>query len=127
MEVTCKEVKIKQQIHFEYNKAIIRPESYPVLNAVAEVLKLNPKIKVEVQGHTDNRGSKWYNKKLSDQRANAVKLYLVSQGVEPSRLTSHGYGLERPIVPNDTDQNRALNRRVQFLRTEGASEGCPDN
>jgi len=127
VEVTCKEVKIKQQIHFEYNKATIRSESYPVLDAVVEVLKLNPKIKIEVQGHTDNRGSKWYNKNLSDKRANSVKMYLVSHGIEPSRLSSHGYGLERPIVPNDSDHNRALNRRVQFVRTEGASEGCPDN
>jgi outer membrane protein OmpA-like peptidoglycan-associated protein len=123
--VTDCEVKITQQIHFEYNKSKIRPESYPVLNAVVEVLEKNPDIKLEVQGHTDNRGSASYNKRLSDQRAGSVKQYLVAHGIAPDRLTSHGYGFERPLVPNDSDQNRALNRRVQFVRTEGAKEGCP--
>ena len=60
-----------------------------------------------------------YNKALSDRRAASVKKYLVSKGIAPDRLTSKGYGMERPIVPNDSEQNRALNRRVQFVRTEG--------
>ena len=77
-----------------------------------------------MQGHTDDRGSASYNKKLSGRRANAVKIYLVSHGIAPSRLASNGYGFERPLVANDSDQNRALNRRVQFLRTEGAKPGC---
>jgi hypothetical protein len=55
----------------------------------------------------------------------AVRQYLTTHGVQSTRLTSHGYGFDRPLVPNDTDQNRALNRRVQFVRTEGAKEGCP--
>ena len=124
--VTDCEVKITQQIHFEYNKATIRPESYPVLDAVVEVLDKNPDIKIEVQGHTDNRGSAAYNKGLSDQRAASVVKYLVSHGTTPARLTSRGYGFDRPLVPNTSDQNRALNRRVQFVRTEGTKEGCPE-
>ncbi|HTM46371.1 MAG TPA: OmpA family protein [Polyangiaceae bacterium] len=123
--VTDCEVKITQQIHFEYNKAKIRPESYPVLNAVAEVLQKNPNIKLEVQGHTDNQGSASYNKRLSGQRADAVKTYLTAQGIAKDRLQSTGYGFDRPLVPNDTAQNRALNRRVQFIRTEGSKAGCP--
>jgi OOP family OmpA-OmpF porin len=123
--VTDCEVKITQQIHFEYNKAKIRPESFPVLDAVVEVLEKNPDIRLEVQGHTDNRGSASYNKNLSDARSASVKQYLVAHGVPPSRLTSRGYGFDRPLVPNDSDQNRALNRRVQFVRTEGAKQGCP--
>lgn len=123
--VTDCEVKITQQIHFEYNKAKIRKESFPVLDAVVEVLGKNPDIKIEVQGHTDNRGSAKYNKNLSDKRAGSVMKYLVSHGVSASRLDSHGYGFERPLVPNTSDQNRALNRRVQFVRTEGTKEGCP--
>lgn len=122
--VTDCEVKITQQIHFEYNKSKIRPESYPVLDAVVDVLQKNPDIKIEVQGHTDNRGSASYNKKLSQERAGSVMTYLVSHGISPDRLTSRGYGFERPLVPNDTPQNRALNRRVQFVRTEGTREGC---
>jgi OmpA-OmpF porin, OOP family len=123
--VTDCEVKITQQIHFEYNKDKIRPESFPILDAVVEVLGKNPDIKLEVQGHTDNRGGAAYNKDLSNRRAGSVRKYLVAHGVATERLTSSGYGFDRPLVDNSTDQNRALNRRVQFIRTEGAKEGCP--
>ena len=116
--VTDKEIKITQQIHFAFGKATIRPISYKVLDAVVEVLQDNPKIRIEVQGHTDDRGSDAFNKTLSQQRADSVKQYLISHGVSSSRLVSKGYGEEKPIVPNDTARNRALNRRVQFVRTE---------
>jgi len=122
--VTDCEVKITQQIHFAYNKAIIQKDSYPVLDAVVEVMSKNQSIKLEVQGHTDDKGSDSYNKTLSDQRAQAVRKYLVSHGITPERLTAKGYGEERPILANDSDANRALNRRVQFIRTEGSKEGC---
>lgn len=122
--VTDCEVKITQQIHFEYNKAKIRSESHKVLDAVVEVLEKNPDIKLEVQGHTDNRGSKSYNKNLSKRRAAAVMKYLTGKGIDKGRLTSNGYGFERPLVPNTSARNRALNRRVQFVRTEGKKEGC---
>jgi len=118
--VTESEIKISQQIHFEYNKAIIRPESFPVVDAVAEIMNKYPDLTMDVQGHTDNRGGADYNKRLSDQRAASVRKYLVEHGIAASRLTSHGYGLERPLVPNDSDNNRALNRRVQFVRTDVA-------
>ncbi|HEX3775399.1 MAG TPA: OmpA family protein [Polyangiaceae bacterium] len=123
--VTDCEVKITQQIHFEFNKDKIRPESFPVLDAVVDVLDKNPKITLEIQGHTDNKGAAAYNKNLSDRRANSVMKYLVAHGVTPGRLTAMGYGMERPIVPNSTEQNRALNRRVQFVRSESSKEGCP--
>jgi OmpA-OmpF porin, OOP family len=123
--VTDCEVKITQQIHFDFNKDSIRPESHPVLDAVVEVLTKNPDIKIEVQGHTDNVGSARYNKDLSNRRAGSVRKYMVARGISPDRLTSSGYGMERPIVDNNTAQNRALNRRVQFVRTEGLKEGCP--
>ena len=119
--VTDKEIKILQQIHFAYNKDVIRPESFRVVDAVAEILKQNPKIKIEVQGHTDNRGNKRYNQSLSERRANAVMRALIDRGIDSSRLRSRGYGMDRPIVPNDTDANRALNRRSQFIRIESES------
>lgn len=122
--VTNCEVKITQQIHFAYNKAIVKTESYPILDAVLEVLNKNSDIKLEIQGHTDSQGSDAYNKSLSDQRAAAVRKYLVSRGIDPTRLDSKGYGEEQPIVENDTDENRALNRRVQFMRTEGQKAEC---
>jgi OOP family OmpA-OmpF porin len=116
--VTDTEIKILQQIHFQFDKDKIRPESFKILDAVADVLKSYPKIRIEIQGHTDNKGSAVYNKNLSDRRAAAVLKYLTSHGIDSSRLVSHGYGMEKPLVDNDTDQNRALNRRVQFIRTE---------
>lgn len=118
--VTDKEIKITQQIHFEFDKDKIRPESFAILDAVADVLKTNAKIKLEIQGHTDNKGSPAYNEKLSDRRAASVRKYLSAHGIDPTRLISKGYGMKVPIVPNTSDQNRALNRRVQFMRTEGA-------
>lgn len=117
--VTDKEIKITQQIHFQFDRDTIRPESFAILDAVAGALKDNPKISIEIQGHTDNKGAPAYNKKLSDRRAASVKKYLVAHGIDANRLVSHGYGMERPLVPNTSDQNRALNRRVQFMRTEG--------
>ena len=117
--VTATEIKITQQIHFAFDKSAIRPESYPVLDAVVDILKKNPNIKLEVQGHTDNKGSPAYNKKLSQDRADSVKKYLTTHGVDAGRLVAKGYGMETPLVPNDSDRNRAINRRVQFIRTEG--------
>ncbi len=117
--VTDKEIKILQQIHFQFDKDKIRPESFKILDAVVDVLKSYPKIHLEIQGHTDNKGAPAYNKNLSERRAASVLKYLVEHGVDVGRLVSHGYGMEKPLVSNDTDQGRALNRRVQFIRTEG--------
>jgi outer membrane protein OmpA-like peptidoglycan-associated protein len=71
-------------------------------------------MKIELSGHTDNKGSSDYNKKLSDSRAKAVLDYLVKKGISPDRMTSVGYGFDRPMAPNDTDAGRQLNRRTEF-------------
>jgi OOP family OmpA-OmpF porin len=123
--VTAKEIRITQQIHFEFNKATIRPESFPILDAVVQVLNDNPKITLEIQGHTDNVGGQAYNQKLSESRAASVRQYLAAHGIDPNRLISKGYGLAQPIVPNSTAANRALNRRVQFIRTEAPAPTPP--
>jgi len=117
--VTAREIRITQQIQFDFNKATIKPVSFPILDAVNEVLVANPKITIEVQGHTDNVGQAAYNQKLSQQRADSVKAYLVKKGIPESRLVSKGYGMSQPLVPNNSESNKALNRRVQFIRTEG--------
>jgi len=119
--VTAKEIRITQQIQFDTNKATIKPVSFPILDAVYDVLVANPQITLEVQGHTDNVGNAAYNQKLSQQRADAVKAYLVKKGIAASRLVAKGYGMTQPLVPNTTAENRALNRRVQFIRTEATS------
>ena len=116
--VTGKEIRITQQIQFDFDKARIKPVSYPILNEVRDVLRDNPKITLEIQGHTDNVGNGAYNLKLSQARADSVRAYLVSNGVGADRMTAKGYGMTQPLVKNDTAANRTLNRRVQFIRTE---------
>jgi OmpA-OmpF porin, OOP family len=122
--VTDKEIRITQQIQFEFNKAVIKPGiSYKILDEIVSVLADNTKINIEVQGHTDNAGTDAYNMKLSQSRADAVRAYLVAHGIETSRLTSVGYGFHQPLVPNNSDSNRALNRRVQFIRADAPKTG----
>jgi len=99
---------------FDFNKADIKPKYYKNLDEVVKVLKANPRLKVEIQGHTDNIGSAAYNMKLSLKRAQAVANYLIKHGISPSRLKVKGYGFTRPIASNDTPEGRALNRRVQI-------------
>lgn len=103
-------------VYFDFNKATIRPESYSVLDDAAKILTDNPKITVEIQGHTDSEGSDSYNQKLSEQRAYAVVDYLVKvKGIDINRLKAVGYGESKPIASNDTKEGRALNRRVEFV------------
>ncbi len=115
VEVTATEIKILERIEFDTAKATIRPESDPVLNAVLTVLRDHPEIlKVSIEGHTDNRGGKVYNKKLSQARAEAVMKWLTDHGIAAGRLTAQGYGQDRPIDTNNTDAGRQKNRRVEF-------------
>lgn len=122
--VTDCEVKITQQIHFETGKDKIKPESYPILDAVVDVLQKSSAIKLQVQGHTDDVGTNKANLDLSERRAAAVRKYLIGKGISLERLESKGFGEEVPLVENNSTQNRALNRRVQFMRTEGYKAGC---
>lgn len=103
-------------INFDFDKADIRPDSKPVIDDAAKILTENPTIRVEIQGHTDGKGSDKYNLDLSERRARAVVKYLVENGgIDKSRLTARGYGKSKPIATNDTDEGRALNRRVEFV------------
>ena len=120
VKVEGKEIKISRQIHFETDSAKILGDSNSLLEEIADVLQSHPTIKqVEIQGHTDNTGTREHNQQLSDARANSVKSWLVTAGVDGSRLTAKGYGQDRPVAPNVTAANRAKNRRVQFIITSG--------
>jgi len=99
---------------FDFNKAVIKSEAHPMLDEAVGILKKNPEINVEIDGHTDNMGPAAYNMTLSEKRANAVMKYLVDQGVKAERLTMKGFGLTKPAASNDTKAGRAKNRRVEF-------------
>jgi outer membrane protein OmpA-like peptidoglycan-associated protein len=109
------QIRILEQVQFAYNSAQILKASDFILAAVAKILSENPDIKsVRVEGHTDDKGGDAFNKKLSQKRAESVAAWLVKHGVEKSRLSAAGYGKERPIDTNATDEGRANNRRVEF-------------
>ncbi len=101
-------------VNFEFDKATLTPESYPILLYAVQNLSETPDTKIEIQGHTDNIGSDQYNLKLSERRAQTVRDYLVSKGIDPSRLTVKGYGESMPVADNSTPEGRAQNRRIEF-------------
>jgi OmpA-OmpF porin, OOP family len=103
-------------INFETGKATIQPDSDDVLNQVAEMLKGQPALNLEVAGHTDNVGTPDANLKLSDERAKAVVAALTARGVAASRLGAKGYGQGSPIADNRTEDGRATNRRVELVK-----------
>jgi outer membrane protein OmpA-like peptidoglycan-associated protein len=112
-------IVITKKVHFEFDKAVIRPISFRILDAVVDIMKQNPDIrKVQVEGHCDAKGSDAYNEKLSQRRANAVRDYLIAHGVEADRLVAIGYGESRPVADNGTAEGRARNRRVEFTILE---------
>ena len=107
---------LKGLVLFDFDKSDIKPEAYPLLNEVAVILEKNPEIKAEIDGHTDNMGPDAYNQQLSENRAKAVEAYLEGKGIDPSRLTSKGYGASSPIATNDTMEGRQENRRVELKK-----------
>ncbi len=114
MDTLYKEILILPDIHFEFDKAVIKPESYPILDSVARWLLSNPSMVVEIAGHTDNIGPAEYNLRLSQRRAEAVRQYLINKGVPPERIYARGYGETQPIADNSTEEGRSQNRRVEI-------------
>jgi OOP family OmpA-OmpF porin len=101
-------------VNFAFDKSDLLPESYSVLDKAARLLHNNPDVKVEIEGYTDFIGTNEYNYELSENRAETVKNYLVDNGIAASRLTTIGYGKGNPIASNETDEGRAMNRRIVF-------------
>ena len=101
-------------VTFEFNKTRLRPDSQTILNWVVGIMKKYPDMQVELAGYTDSVGSAGYNLKLSQKRADAVKGYLLEQGIDGSRIQTKGYGKDNPVASNDTDEGRERNRRVEL-------------
>lgn len=106
---------VTYDILFDVNKATIKPESMKEINRIKAIMDKNPKVRYEVQGHTDGTGDAASNQKLSERRAQAIVDKMVELGVSPSRLVAVGKGESEPISTNDTEAGRAKNRRVEFI------------
>ncbi|QQR80694.1 MAG: OmpA family protein [Deltaproteobacteria bacterium] len=114
-KIEKEKIVITRKVHFEFDKSVIRPVSFRILDAVVEVLKDNPDVtKVRIDGHTDGKGTDPYNMKLGERRAKSVKDYLVSHGVSADRLSIQSFGESKPVSDNETPEGRARNRRVEF-------------
>jgi len=107
-------------INFDFGKSTIKPESQPIIVQIVDMLKANPEIALSVEGHTDNVGNAKSNQKLSEERAKAVVASLVANGIDRKQLSSLGYGQEKPIAENTTEDGRAKNRRVELVKMPAA-------
>lgn len=102
-----------EEVYFDHNQSTIQTASFPALEELAGLLLETPKLRIELQGHTDDTGSQVFNQELSEQRAEAVRSFLISQGVESNRLSTQGFGATRAVADNSEEAGRQLNRRVE--------------
>ena len=124
--ITAERLVIKDKVYFATGRSTILAKSFPLLDQVAEVIKGHPELKhVVVEGHTDSVGKAETNRKLSQDRANAVMAYLVKKGVAAERLAARGYGPDRPAAENSTAAGREQNRRVEFTLPNETEGGAP--
>ncbi|OCB75424.1 OmpA family protein [Flavobacterium crassostreae] len=108
--------KVVLNINFDVDKAILQKEEQKVVDEIFTLLSNNPSLKLSIEGHTDNSGSVERNKKLSAERANTVRYALVGKGIDSKRLKSSGFGSEKPLATNNTEDNKAKNRRVELVK-----------
>ena len=121
-------IEISSRIPFAYNAARLLRAAEFILDDVVDVILSNPQLTtIRIEGHTDNTGEAKYNKQLSEARANAVMEYLVAKGVGKDRLVAVGYGYDRPLATNDTEEGRAKNRRVEFVIVDEAAGKAADS
>jgi outer membrane protein OmpA-like peptidoglycan-associated protein len=120
VELRDNKIEFKEKIQFEVNKSVIKEESFSLLHDIAEVIKQNPHVKkISIEGHASAEGDAAKNKKLSDDRSKSVMKHLVDkESVEASRMVAKGWGVEKPIADNSTEEGREKNRRVEFLVVE---------
>jgi OOP family OmpA-OmpF porin len=109
---------ILEGVTFNSGKADITPGSAAVLELAYRTLMAYPEMEVEIRGYTDSVGNRLSNVRLSQRRADSVRMWLIGKGVDPARLYARGFGPENPVAPNDTPQGRAKNRRIEFYRVK---------
>lgn len=114
-KISAGKTLILENVFFETDSFALKNESHIELNKLADLLKANPKVKIEIGGHTDNTGNELYNLKLSEQRAKSVYDYLITQNIAALQLSYKGYGMEKPIADNDSETGRAKNRRTEIM------------
>ncbi len=100
-------------VHFDFDKATLRPDSYSQLTELVEYLQRHEDLRIEIAGHTDNVGTDAHNLKLSQDRANTIRTYLIGKGIKATRLTAKGYGATMPVADNSSEEGRQLNRRTE--------------
>lgn len=123
VQVTEKKLEIGDKVYFDTNAAVIQERSFALLDAIAKTLADHPEVEqVSVEGHTDNQGKPFKNLSLSKKRAAAVVKYLTDKGVDAKRLKSQGFGQDKPIASNDTEDGQGQNRRVEFVITKRNAE-----
>jgi len=105
---------VLRSVHFDFDKATLKPEAKPILDEAVQVLKQEGSVDIVVEGHTDSIGTEQYNLRLSRRRADTVRRYLVDHGIAASRITAEGFGESKPVASNDTADGRAQNRRVEL-------------
>ena len=116
LDALNKDGYVALDIHFATGKSTIMDESRPIIGQIVELLKANPDLKLSIEGHTDNVGDAKKNKTLSEQRAKSVMDAIVQAGIVRARLTAAGYGQEKPVADNRTEEGRAKNRRVELVK-----------
>lgn len=115
-ETLQKDGFISFQINFDTNKAVIKPESLPLVKQIVDLMKSQPGLKVSIEGHTDSQGVAAANKTLSQDRAKAVAAAVAADGIKADRMSTAGWGQEKPVADNRTEDGRAKNRRVELVK-----------
>jgi outer membrane protein OmpA-like peptidoglycan-associated protein len=119
VEVRDNKIEIHEKIQFDLDKATIKPESFSLMDEIGSVITKNPQIKrIQIEGYASSEGDAGHNKKLSDDRAKSVMKYLTDHGTALTRLTAIGFGVDKPIADNSTEDGREKNRRVEFTILE---------
>jgi outer membrane protein OmpA-like peptidoglycan-associated protein len=137
LDVEKKQIVILDKIYFDTDKATIKPVSFTLLDQVAQILRGYTELKIRIEGHTDSQGKDAHNTQLSQERAEAVRVYLIKKGIDPARLIAAGFGSAVPIANNKTKAGREANRRVEFhileepkkkpASDDSSSDGGDDN